>query len=387
MIGETGLKPTTLGKTRTLREIEAAIHKICDNPGRRFLIQADMLSARRGAMHDAARLQLIVTLARQQLQSDYLDFNPQADVQTLLRNLGNCSPGIAAVRLSKGIRLGEQIFNRREVFRESVERMQAMDAGRYEDVVNGRVVDLICVAGSKVQHLRPLFRATGQVKPPSEMAAEMRRLIDFVNKQSGRTSIPESLIESLGLFCTELVSNTQEHATSDHLGLPYFAHVEGVMVGWRRLEDEIFAEDFDGSEDLRRYWQRESSTTDNNKTSLRALHISFFDSGPGFASRMSGKAVQEMSLPEEREQLLRCLQPRKSSKTLDAAGLGLPAILNELRKVGGLIRIRSGRLCVYNQFEENDRQRAPDDFRDWDNADLAPVAGAVITIMIPLRGM
>lgn len=102
---------------------------------------------------------------------------------------------------------------------------------------------------------------------------------------------------------------------------------------------------------------------------------------------MSGKAVQEMSLQDERRYLLKCLQPRQSSKTLDAAGIGLPAILNELRKVGGLIRIRSGRLCIYNQFEENDRQRDPDDFRDWDNTDLAPVAGAVVTMMIPLRGM
>ena len=159
------------------------------------------------------------------------------------------------------------------------------------------------------------------------------------------------------------------------------------MVGWKRLEDEIFAEDFEGSEDLKRYWQRESSTTDNNKTSLRALHISFFDSGPGFASRMSGRAVQEMSLEDERRYLLKCLQPRQSSKTLDAAGIGLPAILTELRRVGGLIRIRSGRLCIYNQFEENDRQRDLGDFRDWDNADLAPVAGAVVTLMIPLRGM
>lgn len=381
------MKPSTLGKTRTLREIEAAIRKICDHPQDRFLIRADMLSARRGAMHDAARLQLIVTLARQQLQSDYLDFNPKADVQSLLHNLGNCSPGIAAVRLSKGIRLGEQTINRREIFQQSVERMQAMDAGRYEDVVNGRVVDLICVAGSKVQHLRPLFRAADQLKPPSEMAAEMRRLIEFVNKQSGRNSVPESLIESLGLFCTELLSNTQEHATSDHLGLPYVAHVEGMMVGWKRLEDEIFAEDFEGSEDLKRYWQRESSTTDNNKTSLRALHISFFDSGPGFASRMSGRVVHDMSLEDERGYLLKCLQPRQSSKMLDAAGIGLPAILTELRRVGGLIRIRSGRLCIYNQFEENDRQRDLGDFRDWDNAALAPVAGAVVTLMIPLRGM
>ncbi|MCS5516951.1 hypothetical protein NWF32_24670 [Pseudomonas qingdaonensis] len=95
------MKPINLGKTRTLKDIEAAICKICDSPGERFLIPADMLSARHGAMHDAARLQLIVTLARQQLQSDYLDFNPQADAQALLRNLANCSPGIAALRLPR----------------------------------------------------------------------------------------------------------------------------------------------------------------------------------------------------------------------------------------------------------------------------------------------
>lgn len=346
-----------------------------------------MLSARHGAMHDAARLQLIVTLARQQLQSDYLEFSPLADEDALLNKIGNCAPGIAAVRLSKGIRVGEQEFTRREVLQESVARMQASDAGIYEEVVNGRVVDLICVAASKIQYLRPLFSAAAVVKPPAEMAKEMRRLIDFVNKQSGRNSVPESLIESLGLFCSELIGNTQDHATSDHLGNDYPAHVEGLMVGWKRLDDTIFADDFNGSDDLKRYWEREKSTTDNEKTSLRALHISFFDSGPGLAPRFSGKGLSEMTLDEERAYLMACLGPRASSKPERAAGVGLPSVLTELRKVGGLIRIRTGRMSIYNQFEENDTERDPLDFSDWDDAGFAPVAGAVVTILIPLRSV
>lgn len=374
-----------LGPTRTLREIETALNKIQDNPGCRFIIPAGMLSARHGAMHDSARLQLIVTLARQQLQHDYLEFSPQSDKDKLLSSIANSSPGIAAVRLTKGVRIGDQEFTRREVLQGSAERMHNSDAGIYEKVVKGRVVDLICVAASKVQYLRPLFSAEKTVKTPKEMTSEMHKLIDFANKQSGHASITDSLVESLGLFCSELISNTQEHAVSDHLGNDYPAHVEGLMVGWKRLDDAIFAEDFTGTEDLKRYWDRERSTTENDKTSLRALHISFFDTGPGFASRISGKSLAEMNVDEEKTLLMTCLGRRVSSKREAAAGIGLPSVLTELRKVGGLIRIRTGRMSVYNQFEVNDTTRDPFGFRDWDNTTFAPVAGTVVTILIPLR--
>lgn len=379
------MKIIKLGRSRTLQEIEAALRRINENPGCRFIIPAGMLSARHGAMHDSARLQLIVTLARQ-LQDGDLEFSPLTDEAELLAKVANSSPGIAAVRLTKGIRIGEQRFTRREVLEESIERMRNSDAGQYDKIVKGRTVDLICVAASRVQYLRPLFSAEGTVKTPPQMTSEMQKLIDFVNKQSGRTTVPASLVESLGLFCSELLSNTQEHAVSDHLGNAYPAHVEGLMVGWKRLDDEIFSEDFQGSKGLRHYWEREKSTTESDRTSLRALHISFFDSGPGFASRISGKKLSEMTLDEERELLIKCLKRRVSSKCEGAVGVGLPSVLTELRKVGGLIRIRTGRMSVYNQFEENDNSCDPLDFKDWAQTDFAPAAGTVLTILIPLRG-
>ncbi|MNG33296.1 hypothetical protein D3C84_1195170 [compost metagenome] len=84
---------------------------------------------------------------------------------------------------------------------------------------------------------------------------------------------------------------------------------------------------------------------------------------------------------------MKCLQPRQTCKAEDAAGIGLPAVLTELSKVGGLIRIRTGRMCIYNQFLEDDMHRDLLDFRDWDDTELAQVSGAVVTIMIPLRGV
>lgn len=375
-----------IAKCQTLEDIEAAFWDVVANKDEKFIIPADFLSARRGALHDASRLQLIITLARQQLKNDYLDFSPNLKEDTLINNIANYSPGIAAVRLSKGVRMGEQIISRREVLNEAIERMQAADAGEYEKVIRGRIVDLICVAGSKIQYLRPLFSANGVVKSPPEMTKSIKTLIDFVNKQSSH-SVPDTLIESLGLFCSELIGNTQDHATSDHLGNKYSAHVEGLMLGWTRLDDEIFASDFEGSQDLKDYWNRELSTTENKKTSLRVFQISFFDSGPGFASRISGKAVQQMNLEEERGYLLKCLSPRTTTKPEDAAGLGLQMVLRELQKIGGLIRIRTGRMSIYNQFRKNDTSRDLLDFNDWSSDTLAPVAGSVVAILIPLRAV
>lgn len=376
----------SMDKCQTLEDIEAACWEIIANKDEKFIIPTDFLSARRGALHDASRLQLIITLARQQLKGDFLDFSQNAKEETLINNIANYSPGIAAIRLSKGIRMGDQTISRRDVLKAAVERMQAADAAEYDKVIRGRIIDLICVAGSKIQYLRPLFSADGVVKTPPEMTKSMKELIEFVNKQSSQ-SMSESLIESLGLFCSELIGNTQEHATSDHLGNKYSAHVEGLILGWTRLDDDIFASDFEGSQELRDYWERELSTTENKKTSLRAFQISFFDSGPGFAARISGKSIQQMDLEEERKYLLQCLNSRTTTKPEDAAGLGLQMVLRELQKIGGLIRIRTGRMSIYNQFKKNDTTRDLLDFQDWSSDTLAPVVGSVVAILIPLRAV
>ncbi len=262
--------------------------------------------------------------------------------------------------------------------------MQATDAENFDQIVQGRSLDLICVAGSKVQYLRPLFTARGVVKEHVEMRKTMQMLVDFVNKQS-KDKVPKSLVDSLGLFSSELIKNTQEHAVKNHAGKPYLAHVEGMMLGWTRFSEELFSEDFSGNANLRAYWDKESGKTGSGMTSLRAFEVSYFDSGPGLVSRLKGRPVTDMTLEEERDSLLACLQHKSSSKSENAAGEGLPSVLSELKRVGGLIRIRSGRLSMFNVFSRGDTRRGIFDFEDWSDAPLAPVEGAVVSILVPLR--
>ena len=91
-----------------------------------------------------------------------------------------------------------------------------------------------------------------------------------------------------------------------------------------------------------------------------------------------------LGLQEERDALIRCLQKSVTTKSGSGVGHGLPGVLEELRKVGGLMRIRSGRHCIFNCFEPNDGADLFD-FHDWTAEPLGAAVGAVISILVPIR--
>lgn len=370
---------------RTLEETESAISKICANPGVPLQLPRDSFGVRRGAMHDAARLQMLVTWARHAGDS-CLHFHKENEVAKVLEELCGYSVGLAAIRLSKGITVGDTKVTRREALVPAIERMHATDNGEFPEIINGRSIDMICVSGSSVQYLRPLFYAEKAVKDKFGMQELMRKLTYEINKQD-KHLVPESLIKACGIFTNELFKNTQQHATSDYQGKPYTAHVEGMFVSWIQIDERLYASDFQGHDRLKAFWDRELSTSGEQiiKTTLRCLQISFFDSGPGFASRAKGQQTLNIDLDEERQALIDCLKKNVTTKDEAGAGQGLPNVLAELRNIGGLIRIRSGRQSIFNAFAPDANSVDLFDFQDWGAESLGCAEGAVISILIPLR--
>jgi hypothetical protein len=259
--------------------------------------------------------------------------------------------------------------------------MANSDAMDLSGIIRGRTVDFCCVSGSKVQYLRPLFteRDPSSVKGKQGMADLLREVsnrVAVVDKER----IPDEFIDACAIFCSELMRNTQEHATADHAGQRYVEHVEGLIVGWN---DDTTAEDFTFHERLQAFWKREHMCQGQTGT-LRTFQLSFFDTGPGFASRLTGKSVNELALSDERAVVLGGLKRNASSKRETGSGNGIPEVLAMLRQLGGLITIRTGRLRLFKTF-------SPDEdtdlfaFDDWFPEPLAAAAGAVVSIMLPIR--
>lgn len=374
-----------VGRCRSLVDIENIISQIESSDGDTiFRFTTDSLDARHSPMHDASRLQMIVTLARKRLEDSFLDIHPNTSARKALEAASDYSPGIAGIRLSRGVRLGSTTIDRRDVLAFATDRIRAMDAGDFDSIIKGRCIDLLCIAGSKIQHLKPLFAARGVAKEKDDMIPVMQKIIARATQQSN-DKIPNSLVVALSLFSAELVQNTQDHATKDHNNRPYLSHIEGMLVGWTRHREKEFHDDFTGHPNLQKYWNNEANRTDSGIKSLRVFEVSYFDSGPGFVSRYTGKLVEDMSLSDERQVLLKCLQHKSTSKCQTAAGEGLPSVLSELRQIGGLMRIRTGRLSMFNAFTPGEN-RDLFAFNNWTESKLSPVQGAVISILVPLRG-
>lgn len=378
------MDPLVLTEFSSLADTEQALHALAESASNGLQLQKQTINKRRGAMYDTARLQTLITWARN-APRPYLQFHQSNTVDNVLEDLSDYAPGISAIRLADEVRVGPHVVSRRDALERAVSKMQATDAFNLAAMIKGRSIDMTCVSGAQVQYLRPLFfaRRPQAIRRSDDMHQLLRQLSSYINKDDADL-VPDTILRALGIYVSELFSNTQEHATVDETGIPYAAHVEGMIVSWNQLDEEGYAKDFAGHPRLQQFWKDESILRSDKTRALRCLQLSFFDSGPGFAARATGRPTTEMDLNTERNALLHCLEKNTTSKNQVGAGQGLPGVLKELSRTGGLIRIRSGRQALFNVFGSN----APSDlydFADWTTGALAPAAGAVVSLIIPLR--
>lgn len=379
------MDPLELSSGWSLGQIEQSMHRVVDANGAALQIPKDFIGKRRGALHDAARLQLLATWARLATDS-HLRYHPANKPDAVLGELCSYAPGIAALRMCDGVYIGNHEIRRRDALEPAIEKMVATDRLQWAQIIKGRTVDFTCVSGSKVQYLRPLFTERNEraVKRKEGMSLLLNALSEFV-AQADAEHIPPNFIKSCAIFASELMKNTQEHATRDHSGRPYVEHVEGLIMSWGEMTSESYEEDFRGHAKLREFWEREQVPVRDGATrALRCLQLSFFDTGPGFASRATVKPLSELSLNDEREAVVTSLRKNATTKIETGAGNGIPDVLEALRQVGGLMTIRSGRLRIFKSFKPDDEDDAFQ-FDEWSDTHLAPAAGAVVSLILPIR--
>jgi hypothetical protein len=374
----------------SLPELEAELAKIHGARGWDLSISPTLLSKRRGAFHDAAVLQVLITWAR---------LNPSARLKLSSRNQGipmerllveSCdySVGIATLAIAPIILVDGVEIPRSTSLLSAASRMDNAFEGRYEELVKGRCVDLLCVSGAKRQFVKPLFDGPNKdlLKDKFSLKTTVRGLAMKAHPRAAEF-LSDSVIKALATFTHELFENTQDHAISD-LGLKkYRRHVEGLFVSNVTWTDDSASNDFFSNAPLRDYWATLATIQSTNREGVSGICFSFIDSGPGMAARMSGQEHFSMEIEQEREALLSCLNLRSTTKAESGAGGGLTEVLNELSDLHGLIRIRSGRLSIFKAFSPSAPVQEPHEgFQNWfeNRESLAAVAGTLISIFIPL---
>ena len=128
------------------------------------------------------------------------------------------------------------------------------------------------------------------------------------------------------------------------------------------------------------------------------LEISIVDNGPGLVRTwLAAKSLKEsgvlvdpdlttISASDERAILTECFKKHQTSKLRFTAGIGLFDVHRIMRKLGGLIVIRTSRIRVVRDYSKPSEEETPPEFENWDSRSplLPEISGACVTLLLPL---
>jgi hypothetical protein len=183
----------------------------------------------------------------------------------------------------------------------------------------------------------------------------------------------------------EIFKNTEDHALVDAAGNVLDVSIRAVKTNHHALLPERLENIVGDFPPLADYCT--SLKPPSGAAHVHLFELSILDSGPGFAVTWTGLPHEQMNLEQEENATRACFS-RGSAKGEDRFGEGLPHVLRLLRRQQGFLRLRTGRLSFFVDFSQETKEIETAVLRRYDppsGPGLAPAAGSLITILIPMR--
>jgi hypothetical protein len=348
-------------------------------------------------------IQLIITWSR---NTDSATLRLHADNlnDKTMFNFSNTPFGVTALNMAKNIqnRSGEPV-SRREALMQARDYVMFMHDGKLEDLRNIKkdMIPILCLDNSvHLQHPGRLYnKTTGNVRERYEfedlVSASYSTILMTREKMAKR-----EFIEPIASLLYEAFQNTHEHAQNDVQGNRYSRSTRGVIFGYHSIPVSSLPSMAGEDNQLRMYFKWWQSRCEQARHAQFA-EVSIFDSGPGLAKKWLSKNRKilaeiesgSFSIEDEYHAVIECLQKGGTTKKSISRGNGLFRIMQVVKRSGGYIRIRSGRLSLVKAFTDNlDVSLSKQDIEMVDANDgriptsaRAWAEGTVITAMIPLN--
>lgn len=282
-------------------------------------------------------------------------------------------------------------IDRDEVLKLATPTVESMNNYRFDQTQKGQGVFLSCFSGTRNEFLKPLYsRPTTEkgLRSTGDFRSLIRKLLEssdakFVKKSNDGT------INSLASLIFELIENTNDHGTKSEDGFTFDYKnpnargvlVKKVVIGKGQNVPALTADRKTA------IWSTRALLNTNHASSNR-LEVSVFDFGMGIArSRLHAKGLntrlEEISFHEEEKLVKSSFTLGVTSKQESGAGSGLDTAVKCLVELGASIRLRTGRLCYWQDFTKSKERFDPIHFIE-EKPLLSDVPGTLFTILIPL---
>ena len=235
------------------------------------------------------------------------------------------------------------------------------------------------------------YIAKAETLPEPRQLEQFKALIQKMVGQAmaapgGGKDIAANDLDALARIFYELFLNTHEHGSRDYTRGTWLkpgvriVYVQGINLRKTSAEGAV-----------------EHQHSDERQ--IRFVEIGIVDSGLGYCDRWMAdqnpnEKLAQISIEDEYTIFKKCFNFRQTSTSKDSKGNGLPVVMDRLTRLGGFMRIRSGRLGLFRNFMSS--PYSPDkspEFFDWETKEMANVevtpmpkaCGVAISLLIPLE--
>lgn len=365
------------------------LYDILENSGTSINLKLPLKLAYGGAFGiGSALIQLIGSWSRSPLLGSLISYSsPSGDI--IFEHMLENPHGLIATYMSRKI-IGKQKIDRTNLLRHAEKRVEAMHAGKLKNTIKGPGVFLACFAGAKKEFLLPFYKHpdTSGVRGTSDFL-HLTEDILFSCDHKFKDSMPSDWLKNIAVLIRELFENTNDHATQDEKNRNFtwiYPNVRGLLA---RKTIIYSGERLDIFKDGASALAFSKLLTRSAKSSVPMIEITVFDFGPGIAKRYL--SVQEplrelikIPVDEERKIVIDAFSLGSSTKKGNGVGVGLDSVVKSLGRLDAFIRLRTGRLCLWQDFSRGTQ--------DIDlvhyfpkRQELACATGTTFSILIPVN--
>lgn len=335
---------------------------------------------------EAALAQVIVTWAQRMEEPQLATFlSNLAQINDFVRRLPGITSALccsAATATDGATSITEQLIGA------ALARLDAIQGQRPRLGFRGSSSEIVCAdhLGRDRPYLLylPGRHQRGALRPRENFRDLARWLLMRTIPEPYRPHFDQEAADAIGAMLFETFKNTEDHALVDADGNLLRISIRAVKTDHHAIRPDTAARLADEFPPLANFCAMLAPAQDAAHAHL--FELSIIDSGPGFASTWTGKPLAELSEEEEETAVRECFG-RGSAKGQDRFGEGLPHVLRVLQRQGGFLRLRTGRQSFYLDYGA---QNIPDGyalqrFAPPGAAPLAPAAGSLVTILLPMR--
>lgn len=285
---------------------------------------------------------------------------------------------------------GEQ--DRLKVLRDAAPIVDAMNSYRYKETLKGGGAFLACFSGTRSEFLRPLYEyptLENGLRSTSDFQILTRDILEASYSGSAREAL-DSQIECIASVIYELIENTNDHAVRDEFGKLYdfeYPNVRGILAKKIDIRKSGNAQALHSDERTALWTVRDLMTREGGSRSY--LEISVFDYGIGIAKTRllyEGKVASLNDVPFEKEESIvkQAFQLGNTTKAKGGTGVGLDTVVKCLTELGATLRLRTGRICYWQDFSKPTAGFNPLHFIK-NKPMLSEAPGTLYTFLIPLK--